>query len=233
MNRKLLLLVLLLMMLFFGCNPSETDIETAIAQTEAAKPTSTFTPESTNTPEPTRTNTPEPPTAIPATETTLTTDTQGASITDGFLQYDSTNDVSDRIPVFSVKYPPGWEYAWVGDSGVIALLISSGDIEAAWLGQDESGALMMIIPAQYSGEKLTDLFYTTLDTGIVLEPTKTTSINSQDAAIAEYTRKGNLVTEAVIVRSKWALLIVAHFPIEKETEFRPLIDAMISTLEIK
>jgi hypothetical protein len=161
------------------------------------------------------------------------------SIADSFIAYDSTefiaenNDLSDRIPVFSVKYPPDWEYGWVADSGVIALLISSGDVKTAFSRQDYSGAFMMIIPAPYSGEKLSDMFYATLDAGKVLEPSKMTSINGQSAAIAEYIRNGNLVIEAVVVRAKWALLIVSQFPTEKETEFRPLIDAMISTLEIK
>jgi len=164
---------------------------------------------------------------------------QGKSIADSFKEYDSTefinenNDLSDRIPVFSVKYHPDWEYGWVGDSGVIALLISSGDVNSAFFGQDDSGAFMMIIPAPYSGEKLTDMFYSTLDAHRVLEPSKTTSINGQDAALAEYTRNGDLVIEAVIVREKWVLLVVAQFPTEKEVEFRSIIESMINTLEIK
>jgi hypothetical protein len=167
---------------------------------------------------------------------------QRGSIADNFLEYDSTelltehperDFLSDRIPVFSGKYPPEWENALFGAEGLIILLFSSGDIEAAWLGRDYSGAYMMIIPIPYSDEKLTDLFFTTLNTGRVLESTKTTRINGQSAAIAEYTRDGDLVIEAVIVRAKWALLITAVFPTEKETEFRPLIEAMINTLEIK
>ncbi|MFA9402759.1 MAG: hypothetical protein ACERKY_06790 [Anaerolineales bacterium] len=164
---------------------------------------------------------------------------QRESIADSFLEYDSTefisenNDLSDRIPVFSVKYPPEWEYGWVGDSGVIALMISSGDVEAAFFGQDDSGAFMMIIPIPYSGEKLTDMFYTTLNAGGVLEPSKTTRINGQNAAKAEYTRKEDAFIEVVIARGEWALLIVAQLPTEKATEFRPLIEAMISTLDIK
>jgi len=56
---------------------------------------------------------------------------QGESLVESFAEYNSTEviiehpDVSNRIPVFSVKYPPDWKYGWVGDSGVIALLISS------------------------------------------------------------------------------------------------------------
>jgi hypothetical protein len=66
MKKKLSFLVLFSGILLFGCSSSETDIKTAIAQTEASKPTNTFTPEPTNTPEPsptlepTNTNTPEP-----------------------------------------------------------------------------------------------------------------------------------------------------------------------------
>ena len=164
---------------------------------------------------------------------------QSESIADTFIEYDSTefvtenDDLSDRIPVFSVRYPPDWEYAWVGDSGVIALLISSGDIEAAWKMQDYTGATMMIIPIQYSGEKLTDLFYSTLDTGRALEPSRTTSINGQDAAWAEFTRNENLFIEVVVVRAEWGLTVFAYFPTEKETEFRPLLEAIISTIEIR
>ena len=57
--------------------------------------------------------------------------------TAGFTEYNSTEflnaneELSDRIPVFTVKHPPGWAHHWVGDSGVIALLIASGDLEAA------------------------------------------------------------------------------------------------------
>lgn len=52
MNRRLLFLTLLITTLLFGCSPSESDIKTAIAQTEAAKPTNTFTPAPTDTSEP-------------------------------------------------------------------------------------------------------------------------------------------------------------------------------------
>lgn len=170
---------------------------------------------------------------------TLSSCRQVESIEDDFIEYDSTEfitgniDVSDRIPVFSVKYPPDWEHAWVVDSGVIALLVSSGDIEAAWRMQDYPGAFMMIIPIPYDGEKLTDLFYSTLNAGKALEPSTTTFVNGQDAALTEYTRGEGMFIEGVIARARWALLIVANFPTEKEATFRPFIEAMIRTLEIK
>jgi hypothetical protein len=161
------------------------------------------------------------------------------SIADSFIAYDSTefiaenNDLSDRIPVFSVKYPPEWEYGWVGDSGVIGLMISSGDISAAFKGQDESGANIMIIPIAYSGEKLTDLFFSILNGWhSTLEPSTLTTINGQDAAWAEYIDE-DIYIEVVIARAEWALLIVSNFPTEKEMEFRPLAEAMIGTIEIK
>jgi hypothetical protein len=62
MKRKLFTIVILAILLFLlsACGVSDAAIATAIAQTEAAKPTSTFTPEptSTQTPEPTQTLTP-------------------------------------------------------------------------------------------------------------------------------------------------------------------------------
>jgi hypothetical protein len=163
------------------------------------------------------------------------------AISDNFLVYDSTEFInsnnallSDLIPVFSVKYPPEWKYSWVGDSGVVGLLISSGDIETAWLERDYAGAKLMIIPAPYAGEKLTDMFYTIINgSHTALEPSTTTSINGQQAAWAEYTDNGNSFVEVVIARTKWALLIVADYPTGKETEFRPLLEAIISTIEIK
>ena len=60
MKHKLFTILSLAILLFLlpACGASEADIATAIAQTETAKPTSTFT--STSTPEPTSTQTPEP-----------------------------------------------------------------------------------------------------------------------------------------------------------------------------
>ena len=160
---------------------------------------------------------------------------------DNFLEYDSKElinekkDLSDRIPIFSVKYPPEWEYGWFGDDGLIALLISSVNPSDAFFGRDESGAIIMIVPVPYSGEELTDLFFTILNgwhrySGL---ESYTTTINGQDAAWAEYTDEDSLYIEVVIVQAEWALPIVAHFPVEKETEFRPLIETTISTIEIK
>jgi hypothetical protein len=166
---------------------------------------------------------------------------QSGSISDNFLEYDSTEFInsnnallSDLIPVFSVKYPPDWKYSWVGDSGVVGLLIASGDIEAAWLGRDYAGAKLMIIPAPYAGEKLTDMFYTIINGAHTsLEPSTTTSINGQDAAWTEYTDNGNSFIEVVIARTRSAVLIVADYPARKETKFRPLLEAIISTINIK
>jgi len=164
------------------------------------------------------------------------------SLADNFKEYDSTEFITenagnefltDRIPVFSVKYPPEWEYGWVGHSGVIALMISSGDVNSAFFGRDEAGAYLMIIPIPYSGERLTDIFYTTLDSGRPLESSELTKINGQDAAMADYARDEDLIIEAVIARENWALLIVAKTPAGKEMEFRPLLEAAIYTMEIK
>lgn len=47
MNRKIVFLTWLFVILIFGCSPPEADIKPTIAETEAAKPTSTFAPEPT------------------------------------------------------------------------------------------------------------------------------------------------------------------------------------------
>jgi len=158
---------------------------------------------------------------------------------DGFAEYSSTEvltehpDFSSRVPVFVIGYPPDWQYGWVGDSGVIALMISSGDVRSAFSGRDPSGAYMMVIPMTYAGQKPAELFYSTLNTRSPLEPSQNTSINGQEAAIAEYTRDQDTFIEAVIVRGNWALLIVAKLPTEKTAEFRPLIETMIYTVVIQ
>ena len=51
-NQRMLLLTWFIATLLSGCSPSETDLKTVIAQTEAAQPTSTFITEPTNTSEP-------------------------------------------------------------------------------------------------------------------------------------------------------------------------------------
>jgi hypothetical protein len=66
-----------------------------------------------------------------------------------------------------------------------------------------------------------------------LEPYTTTTINDQDAAWAEYTDEDSLYIEAVIAQEKWALLIVAEFPTEAETAFRPLTETIINTIVIR
>jgi PBP1b-binding outer membrane lipoprotein LpoB len=94
-------------------------------QTSAPQPTDTSAP--TNTPIPlTPTNTPQPTfTPVPSTPTLEPISTLSEVSADSFIEYDSTayiseNGLSNRIPVFSVKYPPEWKYGWFGDSGIIA-----------------------------------------------------------------------------------------------------------------
>ena len=154
-----------------------------------------------------------------------------------FKVYDSTdfikeNDLADRIPVFSVKYPPEWTYGWFGDSGVIVFLISAGDVNDAWMLKDTSGFTMMIIPNSYNGEELADLSgYDSADS-IVQEPSAIT-INNQDALRVEYINNGSLQIVVVVVRGKWALTIFGQIRSDKEAEFRSVFEDMISTVEIK
>ena len=164
---------------------------------------------------------------------------QGESIAEGFVTYDSTEfiieyeELTDRTPVFSVKYPPTWEKSWVADSGIIGLMFSSGDVEDAWKGRAPSDARLMIIPIPYAGQEVTSLFFSTLEAGKKLEPIPISAINGQHTAWAEYARNGESNIEAVIVRDNWALLVVAHFPTNNEAEFRPVLEALIQTLEIE
>ena len=73
MNKNILIVAVMFVILICGCGPSEADIQAAIAQTEAARPTNTATPEPTHTP----THTPQPtatltPTATKTPRPTLT-----------------------------------------------------------------------------------------------------------------------------------------------------------------
>ena len=162
---------------------------------------------------------------------------QKGESTAGFIEYDSTEflnaneELSERIPVFTAKYPPNWAHHWVGDSGVIALLIASDDLEAAWKDRDYTSARMLIIPVPYSGQELTEFFYSTLDAHIPHEGTKM-EINGQDAAWTEYARNEHFYIEAVIAKKDWAILVFADYPAEKEGEFRALIEATIHTIKV-
>ncbi len=191
----------------------------------------------TNTPIPT--NTFEPTSTPIALTPTLPSPTLSTIKTENFVEYDSTdfiaeNDLADRVPVFSVKYPPEWQYDWFADSGAIALLISSGDVNDAWSLQDTSGATMMIIPAPYEGKNLTDMFLIEADRrDEAVEEPITLTINGQAAARVEYINNGRLQIDVVIVRENFALHAAASIPPEKEAEFRALLEAVISSIEIK
>jgi hypothetical protein len=111
MNRKLFILTCLLATLLAGCGPSEADIQAAIAQTEAAKPTNTLTPEPTNTPEPsptpepTHTNTPEPsPTPEPTPTPIVLPDVVEQTFDGVTVIYRDSFDV-----IMEGLAPEGWE----------------------------------------------------------------------------------------------------------------------------
>ena len=111
MNHRLLFLTLLIATLLLGYSPSESDIKTAIAQTEAAKPTNTFTPAPTETPEPSPT--PEPTN----TDTPIPTPTPEPSPTPIVLPDILEQTFSGVAPIYQDNFdfimdglaPEGWE----------------------------------------------------------------------------------------------------------------------------
>ena len=117
---------------------------------------------------------------------------------------------------------------WFADMGVYYFVIVSGDLDAAQSTLD-SGAQMIIIPSEYSGEELKDLFFFAPDES----KSSPTTINGQEAAKVEFTENKQLKIELVVVRENWALVVLATFPSEKEMEYRPLIEEIINTIEIK
>ena len=75
---KKIIVISLMALLLVGCGTSEDAVQTAIAETEAAKPTLTYTAVPTDTPEPTftplPTDTPQPTETDIPTETTVPTE---------------------------------------------------------------------------------------------------------------------------------------------------------------
>ncbi len=166
-----------------------------------------------------------------------------------FTEYDSTRPDSTEcinsefsegwtndFPGFSLKYPSDWECGWIGDSGIVAFMISSADIMDTFNLKNRSGYSMMIGASSYSGEKLTDFFsgyWNRGDTITTIQEPSTLTINGQDAALVEYIDNGELRIEVVIVHGNWKLGIIASFPSHKKTEFRSIFEDIISTIEIK
>ena len=74
-------------------------------------------------------------------------------------------------------------------------------------------------------EEITDFFSS--------EESTLVTINGQDAARIEYTDDERTNIQIIIVRGKIALVVVSEYPNEKDTEFRPLVEAIINTIEIK
>ena len=74
-------------------------------------------------------------------------------------------------------------------------------------------------------EELTDFFSSDESTLV--------TINGQDAARIEYTDDERMNIRIIIVRGKIALGVDSEYPIEKDTEFRPLVDGIINSIEIK
>ncbi|HEX6269640.1 MAG TPA: hypothetical protein VFZ43_05365, partial [Anaerolineales bacterium] len=93
--------IVVLFFLLSACGPSEAQIATAIAQTEIAKPTNTFTPEptATQTPEPTQTLTP----TIEPTPTLELSDVVLETYRDIDVIY--RDEFDEVLPGFS---PAGW-----------------------------------------------------------------------------------------------------------------------------
>ena len=96
--------VVVLLLLLSACSPSDAQIATAIAQTEMARPTSTFTPEPTatltQTPTPTQTSTP----TLEPTPTLALSDVVKETYSDIEVTYQ--NDFENIIPGDT---PAGWQ----------------------------------------------------------------------------------------------------------------------------
>lgn len=109
------------------------------------------------------------------------------------------------------------KHGWLADMGVYYFVIVSGNLDATQATLD-SGAQMIIIPSEYSSEKLKGLFFFAPD-GSKSSPT---TINGQEAAKMELTENEQLKIELLVVRKNWALVVLATFPSENEMGYRPL-----------
>lgn len=228
---KKLVLLIGLAMLLASCQTSTPLTIASVVPTHTAIP-----PTTTNTPKPT--STPAPPTPTSELIATLS-----EFSVESFIEYDSTeyineNGLSDRIPVFSVKYPPEWKYRWYGDGdqGGIALVISSVELYDAFTLQYTSGNSIYIIPMPYNGEKPTDLFFGYERSDKIIEEPMAITINGQDATRVKFVNNEQIQTEILIVEGKWALNAMYTFPTDKEAEFlrfQLLVETIISTIAIK
>ena len=158
------------------------------------------------------------------------------SATDNFIAFDPTNCVdydsinyneyfSAHASTYSFKHPPEWDCGWFAFPGMVGLLLSSGDATAAFQFQDTSGVVMTFFLDENSDAELTDIFSS--------EEATLVTINGQDAARIEYTDDERMSIWIIFFRGKITLSVVSHYPIEKDTEFRPLVESIINTIEIK
>jgi len=119
---------ILAIMILTACGPSDAHVATAIAETEAARPTETSTPTQTPTVAPTKTATPTPTTmptstATPEPATPLGVTYEGAKI--------FVDDVSGTSLTFEYVYDLAatqvYESVWV-DAGTHVYLLKKGDL---------------------------------------------------------------------------------------------------------
>ena len=147
------------------------------------------------------------------------------------LNYDTAFE--EYASNYTLKVPPEWQCGWFGDSGVFGLVLSSNDIVSAFSLQDSSGALTLIFLSEYSGQELTTLFSPRAATGKIVEEAELTTINGQEAATIAYTEGSQTIIEAVVAKEDVFLSVIGSFPSDKERQFRPFVEGIISTVEVK
>ena len=147
--------------------------------------------------------------------------------------------ISSAIKPFRIKYPADWEIGWFADGGVTALLIASGDINDAWIAENYDEGLVMILPGGYGGSEGNPLDEFVFKEGEVVSGPTRTEINGADTNMVIFIDEGLVHGEPAfnieytVVYKEAIFHIIATAPLDKETEYRPYLEAIVSTLEFE
>jgi len=175
----------------------------------------------------------------------MTTSCAKDDITKDYLEYNSVDDevgadiFESSKTAFSLKYPQEWETSWASDSGVVAYLMASEDLETVWSAQDHDSATIMIVggvgftDSLSAGVPIESLPNDWVEDYELIQEPKAMKINGHDAVQAIHYFGDEIRIVTIIVEENADLLILASTPKEKDVEFRPILEAIISTIKLR
>ena len=209
-------LVLLLLIFFSACS-----------QTAASTP-------------PTPTNTQEPPKPTD-TETIHPTETATEvplepTVSPNFTEY-SSDDFFDSYeilsPNFSVQYPDNWDKSWLQDSGILALLVTSDELNEMWGTPQSSGIVVMIIstiePVSLMG------FAEEFVRGTMADDPIVTTADGQTQTKATYENEEYLqiIAQMEMENIPGSVFAVGRILIDKAEEYQTHLEEIIDSIVVK